>query len=213
MCNQTEVLTILTNAVDAPVPVAAIAYAVWRKDRRQNEQRVRRQVLYALGNLMQNKLAERSPEPKQPVSYLATDKGFALIASGGRVTSGPKRPHTGDRKPQVNTLRARLWTALRLKKKATVPELLEIARLPGDGDKETNLARNVQSWMKALVRAGVAAELSVRGQGYAPTSNGFKRFSLISDLGPQAPIASAKHLFDPNSGKRIAYGAPKAKAA
>lgn len=152
----------------------------------------RKSVVECLGRLMQKKLAERSSIGT--AFYRASAAGVAFAQSGKRITAGPNA--ASERKPLEDTFRARLWRALRVRKKATLPDLIEIARKEGDGD----FAHvNAQSWMRSLCAAGIAVKLPTRAEGYAPTSNGFARFALIRDLGPLAPVISSKHLVNPNA--------------
>lgn len=166
----------------------------------------RKKLINALGRLINAKLAVRILPPVRRFGpciseYCATDAGRALIASGKRVTSGPKGALTRQRNAPKDTFRGRLWRALRMARKATIPDLVEIAQ----SGKERDAYNNANAYLRRLVLAGVAVELPTRAKGFAPTSPGFNRYALIRDLGPQAPIATATHVFDPNSGTRIPY--------
>lgn len=197
-CGENSTRVLLALCTD-PLPPTTLLFL-------KNETGIsRKALLRALGRLMNNKLARRVGRDL-PAMYEATDRGRALIASGRRVTSGPKGPHTGPRKQRKETFRARLWRAFRMKQKATIPDLIEIAR---DASCTENLSNNAQIYMRRLVSAGVASTFLIRAKGFAPTSNGFKRFALIRDLGPQAPRVHADHLFDPNSGEKIPYQAKR----
>jgi len=173
----------------------------------------RKSALAALGKLMQKRLVARvNPGNAQNFErvealYGVTKQGREFIARGARITSSPNGPMTGVRKGSQDTFRARLWRALRIQKKATIPALVEIARLPKDAE---DVNSNALRYLQALARAGVVAKLPSRQKGFAPSSNGFLRWALIRDLGPLAPCASAKHLVDPNAtgdAQFIPYGA------
>ncbi len=165
----------------------------------------RKKILNALGRLIAARLAQRIEIPRKfgprHCQYSPTAKGIALILCGGRVAPGPKGPLNGQRKTRKETFRARLWTALRMKRKATVPELVEAARR----GYEKNAANNAQGFMRQLARAGIVTVLPVRAKGFAPSSPGFGRYALARDLGPKCPLAGRKHLFDPNSGTKTPY--------
>lgn len=173
----------------------------------------RKRVLEALGKLMQKKLVARVNrqtgfEPVEPV-YQATAAGREFVIAGKRVTSGPNGPLTATRVREGETFRQRLWNALRIQKKATLPQLIEIARDKRDGNVEANALK----YMGALVRAGVAVRLPTREKGHALTSPGHVRWALIRDLGPRAPQAARSHLVNLNEPrhpeKLIPYGASK----
>lgn len=162
----------------------------------------RKSALAALGRLMQKRLIERvnpgnarNLESVDPI-YRVTPAGAEIVASGKRITSGPNGPLTGLRKGSQDTFRARLWRALRIQKKATIPQLVEIARAKKDAE---DVDSNAFRYLQALTRAGVVAKLPSREKGFAPSSNGFVRWALVRDLGPLAPQAGAKYLVDFNA--------------
>lgn len=127
--------------------------------------------------------------------YSCTDAGRAFLAAGKRLTSGPRGKQPGKRL-YADTLRERVWRAARIKRKFSLPELLEIAARGEDRDAESNAGK----YLRALKRAGFLAELPTRARGLAPTSNGCKRYLLVRDTGPQAPrwLPHRGIVFDPN---------------
>lgn len=190
--DQTSVLYELASYSE-PVTIDALCQA-FPKARRKT-------LLTFVGHLLQKKLVANAGARRG--SYLITAKGSEFVKAGKRVTSGPNGKLTGPREPRDGTFRDRLWKALRIKRKATVPELIELARKKSDGE---NIVHNAQAYMRFLKRAGVVVEMRRRAAGHAPTSNGFKLFTLMRDLGPLAPVAHRAFLFDPNSAReRIAY--------
>lgn len=132
--------------------------------------------------------------------FTLTAQGQTFRETGGAVTCGPAGPLTqAYRRPRRQVLRDRLWAALRIKGKASLPELLEVA-----GNGERDAANSAQRYTAALARAGYLRELR-REPGSAPTSNGFKRYALIRDTGPAAPQLRVRthELFDPNTGEIV----------
>jgi hypothetical protein len=125
--------------------------------------------------------------------YRRTPRGDKVIAETTPLRSGPTKA-TGPRAPS-DGLRARAWRALRMRGKATVPEILEIADA-GDGKSPTT---NLYRYFGALCRAGILMKLDTREPGAALTSNGFIRWALIRDLGPVAPLMRNDGVYDPNS--------------
>lgn len=194
MCDQNRILALLVplNAVAEPLSATTIMV-------RLRTAPTRKQVLSALGKLMQKKLVKRANKKTafdhvEP-EYQATKSGVDFVRAGKRVTSGPNRPLTGVRKPRDNAFRQRFWNAFRIQKKATLPELIEIAREKGDGNVDSNALR----YMKFLERAGVATRLPTKERGHALTSPGHHRFALLRDLGPFAPQAAKPHLINLNA--------------
>ncbi|HEY1502951.1 MAG TPA: hypothetical protein VGF92_01560 [Stellaceae bacterium] len=130
--------------------------------------------------------------------YRRTPRGDKVIAETTPLRSGPTKA-TGPRAPS-DGLRARAWRALRMRGKATIPEILEIADAGESKSPTTNLYR----YFGSLCRAGVVVKLDKRERGAAVTSNGFIRWSLIRDLGPIAPLMRNNGVYDPNSKAMIA---------
>lgn len=205
MADQTKTLQLLVD-VGVPMSIGAILKGLDIYHPRQ-----RRQLLQALGRLMEKKHVARADAKDftaarvaqlkgQEPHYVATKAGRALIAGGKRITSGPRGPHAAPRKALANTQRQKLWSAFRISKKATRAALAEAVGGEADAAME-----NARAFLKALLRAGVAVEMRAREKGFAPTSNGFKRFALVRDLGPLAPSARQAGLFDPNNGETIPY--------
>lgn len=130
--------------------------------------------------------------------YLPTGEGVRVAREGARIVSGPTGPQKTPRKPRRDTFQARVWAALRQLRKATVPDLIQIAARGTESDPESNAAR----YLKALVAAGFVVQRG-RVPGKLPRSNGFKQYILVRDPGPRAPVVDQRRatLRDTNSGK------------
>jgi hypothetical protein len=139
--------------------------------------------------------------------FTLTEAGKASLLAGEILTSGPQGPHTG-KTPKRNqaALRDKAWRALRMMGKATIPDLMERASLGTERAGQNNLHR----YLRALGRAGYVRELPRRAAGDALTSNGFKRWMLIRDTGPQAPIFRKTGIYDRNQDRLYAFDAPAA---
>jgi hypothetical protein len=144
--------------------------------------------------------------------YQRSRDGDRVAAAQVEIKPGPKRPGidaAGKRQPRPlrgdhaagrGTLLERSWAALRQLKKATIPELLELA-----AGEESAAANVLGRYLRRLAAHGVVVELKRRVTGVAPTSNGFKQWTLLRDLGPKAPLyrPSTGELVDRNSGLAI----------
>ena len=104
-----------------------------------------------------------------------------------------------DFKPR-ETLRQRAWNAMRMSGAFTIGDIVMAAASGSERDADNNLQR----YFCALVKARYLTVLPVRARGTKPTSNGFKRFRLLKDTGPIAPVYRANKgcLFDHNLGER-----------
>lgn len=143
----------------------------------------RRQISDGAAKLILRGLAERV----EAGCYQLTPAGQQALAAGTTITSGPRGRHTGGmRKAPRDTLRQRAWTAMRMSGAFTIGDIAMAAGRAGDAAPETN----VQRYLHRLKKAGYVTELQVRARGTALTSNGFKRFRLLKDTGPLAPVWS-----------------------
>lgn len=132
--------------------------------------------------------------------FQLTAAGVEVQAGKVPLKSGPRGQHTGQRKGCRSTLRVRLWRAMRTAGKFSVPDLLMLAAKGS----EKSAQSNAQRYLKALERAGYLHRLSARQKGTALTSNGFTRWTLLRDSGPDAPIIRLTtnndwEVYDPNT--------------
>lgn len=129
--------------------------------------------------------------------YRITNEGAAYLSgvSTVRLTAGPKQPHGADRSSE-SSLTARVWRALRIKEKATIPEIMELI------EASPNQYAQVGRYVKVLVDARYLTRLPRRVKGQGMGNNGYALYLLTRDPGPKAPIwkPKAKQLRDPNTG-------------
>ena len=136
--------------------------------------------------------------------YRLTENGERAVAAGLAITSGPNAPFEAVRRPMVNTLRQRAWTAMRIQRGFTINDLLVASTQGG----ERNATGNLQRYLKALVGAYVVRRMTRRVAGTRPTSNGFLKYQLLRDLGEIAPTLRPQTgvLYDHNSGQELELG-------
>lgn len=141
--------------------------------------------------------AKNGGTPKKPGCYTLTSAGKAFLAEGKRIASG--QPKSGTRvRIKAGGLRLLAWRAMRILQKFSVNDLLKHCTAGGEADAAGNLGK----YVRALTRAGYLAELR-REPGTALTSNGFKRWLMLCDSGPQAPVwnQTRQTVTDPNTGE------------
>lgn len=94
-------------------------------------------------------------------------------------------------------LRPRAWWVMREQRRFTLPGLLAIV---GDA-RQRDAASNLRKYLQALTRAGYLVE-DGREPPACLTDPGVKRYRLVKNTGPKAPVwrASRKAVFDPNTG-------------
>lgn len=129
--------------------------------------------------------------------FQLTAQGLAAVTSGEVIKGGRYKPDTARaRKPLANTFRQRVWTAMRMSGTFTIGDLELAARRD-----EKGAANVIGYYLRKLAAAGYVVELPVRKAGVHLTSNGFKRFRLLKDTGPIAPVyqEKRKRIFDHNS--------------
>lgn len=137
--------------------------------------------------------------------FTITHDGEVFRNAGKTVKCGPKGKNTGTyRRHKKVTMQDRLWAALRMRGKASIPELLELA---ADPTKPGTGYSNAQRYLAALAKAGFLRELP-RAAGTSVTSNGFKRYALVINPGPSAPQVRPKkrEVYDPNERKTYSFG-------
>lgn len=144
-----------------------------------------------LGRLRRRKLVELDAR-----RYRLTAAGRAFLSAGKPLVSGRRGP-CANRRLVKNTLRERVWRAIRLRRKFSA---LEITPLAVKGD-ERNPDDNIRKYLHQLKRAGFLAELPTRQRGDTPAGAGFKRYLLVRDSGPQAPrwLPARGVVYDPNT--------------
>ncbi len=135
--------------------------------------------------------------------YRITGDGRSALSSGEVLTSGPQGPMSVIRRPRRHTDIGRFWGTMRREKKFTVPLLIAMAGRDG----HIPDASGCQRYVHRLEIAGYLAPLSTREPGTAPTSNGFPRYLLVRDTGPEAPVIrrAKREVYDPNTGEVIPW--------
>lgn len=153
-----------------------------------------KQVENAAQRLLKHGLIERVG----PGCHQLTDAGRAMLASGLTLRSGPNGSQPGKR-IFSDTARVRAWAALRIRRKASMPELIALV-VRGD-DRERDIESNLGKYLRALAKAGYVKALPRREPGLAPTSNGYVRYLLLKDTGPLAPVwrPAKETVYDPNT--------------
>lgn len=137
----------------------------------------------------------------KPGRYTLTHDGRIALEAGAKLKSGPKGPH-GKPRNTAGSLRDKVWRLLRIRQKASVPE---IVGLLCDGDAPVmqikGVTNNVQKYLRALRLTGYLADMR-REAGDKPGSNGHKRYLLVRDTGPTAPTRRAHNrVYDHNEGR------------
>ena len=126
-----------------------------------------------------------------------TDAGREAIASGQTIRSGPKA-YTAP-KVNKNSLRIKVWRAMRIRQKFSIPELVMLIATGGEKD----ITSNVGKYLRALEKAGIIVRMAKRERGAKLTSNGYIRYWLTPErnTGPNAPVWRVKKdvVYDPNT--------------
>jgi len=126
--------------------------------------------------------------------YQLTDMGKQAQAEGLVIKSGPRGP-IPRLKARRKSMTVRLWRSMRMHQKFSINDLLI------DSVRDEKTGRDMASrYLRGLEQAGYVFRLQVKAPGTSLTSNGFVRWSLIRDTGPQAPVLRRDGtVFDPNT--------------
>jgi hypothetical protein len=215
MADQTSILRILA-ASKVPMPLDEICrQAVGDNCRPQSP--ARKSVIDCLGRLMHNGYATCQRTFHAPKSlhnagsdksgssstWQATPEGRKFVAAGGVINQGVPGPRLHRCDPKATSWKQRLWTAFRIKGKATLADLAELVHQPGGPD-AVKVSENARQLITRLVRAGIAVPMKKRVPGLLPGRSSIK-YSLVRDLGPMVPVCGKHDVFDPNSRTRIPY--------
>lgn len=140
--------------------------------------------------------------------YRITQAGIAALEADKSFKSGPK----GETNVKIHkdSLRVRVWRAIRIRQSFSIPELLPIV-IKGS---EKDATSNIYKYLTALESAGYLIRMGRKMRGTALTSNGFARWRLdpLKDTGPKAPVwrMSKGTIFDPNRDEEISLLPEKA---
>ena len=160
----------------------------------------KRQVQQSCRLLRASGLLEKTAEG----CHTVTKAGLEAINAGARYRSGPKDATQHGKRVWKDTCRIRMWRAIRLRRKFTVPEIVSLV---ADDNARGDMTSNVQKYVRALAKAGYLVELPRREPCKSPTSPGFKRWWLQDDkdTGPLAPVWRLERgtVYDPNSETEI----------
>jgi len=136
--------------------------------------------------------------------HTITKSGMEALNAGARYRSGPKDGKQSGKRVWKDTDRIRIWRAIRIRRKFTVPEIITLVADEARGD----MTSNVQKYVRALAKAGYLIELPKREAGTSLTSPGYKRWWLTDDkdTGPEAPIWRLERgtVYDPNTKIEVA---------
>ena len=156
----------------------------------------RRSIVRATGDLISRGFAERA----ELGCYRMTAAGEEWVKSGKLFTPGPNGPLTQSYRTAVKeTLFDGLWRAIRVQQTPfSINTLLTLSH----NEEVTRVVRNrCARYLAMLTKRYILREMPRREPGTALTSNGFKRWSLMVDLGPLTPQPRKQwtELYDPNT--------------
>jgi hypothetical protein len=146
-----------------------------------------------------SRLATRGLAQSLAGVYAVTPDGIAFAESGGEIKPGPRGPR-GTPRVVEDTMRAKAWRAIRIKGKFGLDDL---ARSVLDGSEPgKDPINNLSRYVSALAATGYLAEMARRTPGHAVTSPGKKRWLLVRDTGPKAPVRRENgDVWDRNEGR------------
>lgn len=133
--------------------------------------------------------------------FRITQAGITALDQKSNLRSGPK----GETRVKIHkdSLRVRVWRAIRIRNSFSIPELIPIVTKGEEKDAQSNIYKYVH----ALECASYLIRMGKRQRGTALTSNGFARWrlDLEKNTGPQAPVwrMSKGSIYDPNIDQEI----------
>jgi len=143
-----------------------------------------KQVSRAAASLIDRAYARRS----HVGIYEITARGKEALAAGVIITSGPIDASANVLlRQETNRFLDRVWRSMRLRGVFTISDVVCDA-VDGERDAMTSAGR----YIRILKSAGYVVDLPGRRKGTRPGSNGSKRFRLVRNTGPRAPLHRSK---------------------
>lgn len=143
----------------------------------------------------------------RPADYSATDDARAFQGKGAPIKPGVPKGVRVSNGPLImpDPFRDRLWNALRVKKRGTLPELLQAA----SRDDDKNPVDRARNFLNTLARTDIVIAQGqknhrARAHGDAKGSR-LITYILCRDLGPKTPAPQRGFVFDQNDGAHIPY--------
>lgn len=143
--------------------------------------------------------------PTSGHTYAISEKGIAFVDNLQTIKSGPQGEHTGIRKPPKGTIIHYIWQTMRLKKVATIEDIILL--LPFDDMDQKRMYETVKRTLYWWRKAGIVTILRKKAKGTHYNSRGLNRYKLIHDLGPYHPIVRSRkgEIYDQNKQIRAKF--------
>ena len=151
-----------------------------------------------------SKLAKRGYAISLSGEYVCTPEGLIFAQSGQEIKSGPAGFER--QKPRVidGSIRTKAWRAMRIKVKFSLEDLGRSVLDGSEGGKDP--LENIRKYVAGLQKTGYLIEMKRRIPGSAPTSNGSKRWMLVRNTGPLAPvIRKGNQVWDQNEERNYPF--------
>lgn len=161
----------------------------------------KREYLRAAGLLWRRGLAVHTSGS----TYAISATGIEFIEDQKTIKSGPTGKHTGIRKPPKGTISHYIWQIIRLKKIATIEDILLL--LPFEDMDQKKMYETVKRTLYWWRKAGIVTILRKKAKGTHYNSRGLNRYKLVHDLGPYHPIVRSRkgEVYDPNKQIRAKF--------
>ena len=132
-----------------------------------------------------------------------TKAGRTALGEGVKLHSGPNEKHCG-RYVRSGSLRERAWSAMRIKRRFTIDDLVMLVVKGGERDVKSNLGK----YLRALARAGFVRQLPIRETPRTLSGPGCIRYALLRDSGPKPPVWRLAYgeVWDPNTEETFKLG-------
>lgn len=133
--------------------------------------------------------------------FKLTSTGTVALASSKVITSGPiNADATVPHRAITYGFRDRLWQSMRMRGSFTIHDVVSDAV-----DAEADAINDASRYIRILKGAGYVRDLPGRVAGTRPGSNGYKRFKLVKNTGPRAPLHRSKRgvIHDFNTGEDV----------
>lgn len=134
--------------------------------------------------------------------FRCNKNGRAMLKAAEELAARPRKPAT-HRPADPKSLRARIWRALRMMGKTTIPELMAICGTEAEQAAPDKLRHSVSTYLANLCTGGYLQRLPKRDKS-AGGQRGNVRYFLLPDknTGPLSPRIGVKGaVYDANRGE------------
>ena len=160
----------------------------------------RHEIIKAVGKMIVSGYVQRLERGV----YALTDFGTRTYLLKEGIRRGPQAPATGQRSAnKTPSLRQKAWNVMRMGEPFDIESLAMVAA----NEDVAAPVNNLQRYVRVLVQADYCNMMPTVRRGTRPGSNGHRRYRLVKNTGPIAPVHKSRAkppcIYDHNLGRAV----------